>query len=323
MNRWAKFFRTVGGIFLLADLAVMFLPFMLISQENYSDISYSQFDFIKMVLNGDVSKEKLLAVGILIILPAVLALIFGIIGIVSGEKQIISGIGSIIVSGLNIAFLLNMKLFEPERINDAQVYKKDIAFWALAGITAVFLLCGMISFFVRPRRLKRKENQEVIYQQEKDSSENIADSKKQIYLSEEDEKKIPEPLPEVNPVAQIEISPLDVTQPLDGMQTARGVMVGLSGDYKGAEIPFKAGETLKIGRAVTNDLIFSEAERISRFHCAITWIPEMQKYQIVDTSSNGSFINEMEECIPQNIAIYLEPGTILDLGNKENRFRLE
>ncbi len=99
-------------------------------------------------------------------------------------------------------------------------------------------------------------------------------------------------------------------------------MVGLSGSFQGAEIPCQPGETLKIGRDTSNDLVLPDA-RVSRFHCRLTYLAEEGKYQIVDTSSNGSFANGREECLPQNMEIYLEPGTILDIGDAQNRFRLE
>lgn len=57
------------------------------------------------------------------------------------------------------------------------------------------------------------------------------------------------------------------------------------------------------------------------------WIHEVSRsfQQIIsgDTSSNGSFTNGSQECLPQNMEICLKPGTILDFGSEENRFRLE
>ena len=107
------------------------------------------------------------------------------------------------------------------------------------------------------------------------------------------------------------------------MKSHRGVMVGITGMYAGAEIPFKPGEELKFGRDNVNDVVFPEARKISRTHCTITWDAQKEEFYIVDNSSNGCFINEMDECIPQNLPIRLEVGTILDIGDDTNRFRLE
>ena len=120
------------------------------------------------------------------------------------------------------------------------------------------------------------------------------------------------------------IENLQKAQPDDsGQGRPRGVMVGITGMYAGAEIPFKPGEELKFGRDNVNDVVFPEARKISRTHCTITWDAQKEEFYIVDNSSNGCFINEMDECIPQNLPIRLEVGTILDIGDDTNRFRLE
>jgi hypothetical protein len=104
----------------------------------------------------------------------------------------------------------------------------------------------------------------------------------------------------------------------------RGVMVGITGVYAGTEIPFQSGETLKIGRDAACNLIYDKsAPRISRHHCEITWNPGSQNYSIVDTSSNGTFKNGSEDCLPQNMRITLEIGCTIALGDEDNVFRLE
>lgn len=104
----------------------------------------------------------------------------------------------------------------------------------------------------------------------------------------------------------------------------RGVMVGLVGVYAGVEIPFQPGETIKVGRDAASNLIFDKrAPRVSRHHCEITWNPESQTYHIVDTSTNGTFKNGSEDCLPQNMNIALEVGCTISIGNEDNIFRLE
>lgn len=107
-----------------------------------------------------------------------------------------------------------------------------------------------------------------------------------------------------------------------GSAMSKGVMVGLSGIFQGAEIVFQPGETLKLGRGNANHLIFAQADRVSRNHCEITWRHDRGNYQILDYSSNGCFVNGGEECIPKNIVIELKPGTVLDIGDQTNRFWL-
>ena len=100
-------------------------------------------------------------------------------------------------------------------------------------------------------------------------------------------------------------------------------MVGLAGIYKGAEIPIQDGETIRIGRTADNDLVFENQQKVSRKHCVISFHRDKECFKIVDTSSNSSFTNGSQECLPQNMEICLKPGTILDFGSEENRFRLE
>lgn len=103
----------------------------------------------------------------------------------------------------------------------------------------------------------------------------------------------------------------------------RGVMVGVAGVFQGREISLKPGETIQIGRDLTNDLVFTDAAHVSRSHCSITWLPERQKYLIEDRSSNGCFINGALERLPKNVQIALDPGTVVDIGDRTNRFRLD
>ncbi len=103
----------------------------------------------------------------------------------------------------------------------------------------------------------------------------------------------------------------------------RGVLVGYTGMYAGAEIPFGDGETISLGRLSDNDLVFEGQGHVSRKHCALTWYGDRKKFQIRDYSTSGSYINQSEECLPHNIDLWLEPGTVIDFGNAENRFRLE
>lgn len=104
----------------------------------------------------------------------------------------------------------------------------------------------------------------------------------------------------------------------------RGVMVGLAGIYAGVEIPFQNGETIRIGRDASSNLIYDKrAPRVSRHHCEITWNAQNRNYSIIDTSTNGTFKNGSEDCLPQNMRIVLEVGCTISLGSDDNVFRLE
>lgn len=55
------------------------------------------------------------------------------------------------------------------------------------------------------------------------------------------------------------------------IETVRGVLVGLAGIYKGAEIPIQDGETIRVGRTADNDLVFENQQKVSRKHCVISF----------------------------------------------------
>ena len=101
----------------------------------------------------------------------------------------------------------------------------------------------------------------------------------------------------------------------------KGVMVGLVGVYAGAEIPFKIGERIRLGRLANNDLVFEGQDKVSRNHCYIKW--DGYKFLIKDSSSNGVFVNGSEDCLPQNIEIEIPIGSVIAIGDENNTFRLE
>lgn len=140
-------------------------------------------------------------------------------------------------------------------------------------------------------------------------------------LSEKIENKKYYQVVEKEPAAAQEGQP---AAPYTPGSAPRGVMVGLAGVYAGVEIPFGPGETIRVGRDAASNLIFDKrAPRVSRHHCEITWNPGSGNYSIVDTSTNGTFKNGSEDCLPQNMNIVLEAGCTISLGSDDNMFRLE
>ena len=102
-----------------------------------------------------------------------------------------------------------------------------------------------------------------------------------------------------------------------------GVLIGLKGLYAGAEIPMNDGDEITFGRADTNNLIFATEPRISREHCKIRWDAQKQKYIFRDYSSSGSYINDSDDCLPQNLDLEVACGSEIALGNQDNVFLLK
>jgi hypothetical protein len=286
MNPMAKFFRSMGGVCLLLQLVLFFLPCLAVRQENYPDEQYSPFRFAKEafveVAGGEVSQKTVL-VGVVIVLPVVLSLVMGIVGIVGGSKQRVSCVFSVILLGFNGAFCYLLPQLQPEPLNAEQYFPKEYGFWGILAVGAVVAICGIAGIVATPRKQETKG----------------------------------ETAPFLQPSHQNPIPKISA-----GSGAPRGVMEGLSGVYKGAKIPFGPGETIKLGRDITNDLVFEGCDKVSRFHCAITWYPELKKFQITDQSVNGCFVNGSEERLPQNTTVDLEPGTMLAIGDQDNVFRM-
>lgn len=374
MKKAAKFFRIVGGLLMLSEIAYLFLPVIKASQENYPTKYYSQIKILKDVIKGYVSGAKEIKVSqadfiaclLFIALPVVLSVIFGIVCLATGACQRICGIASIVSGGLNIAFYFNA-------VSMGKIYKKQYQTISKQPLLNVILVAAVLLMLFGVMLIISKASKQ------KADSENVSPMSEQFYgdtageamgnsqingidaggnaemaanmqmpangempTDANAEMQANQEMP-VNAEMQVN-SDMQTNQDLSANQDSevteaeyfepeqtqeetvgepRGVMVGLSGMYKGAEIPFKSGESIKFGRDTSNDMVFTDAPRVSRHHCVITWDGENKVYQIIDNSSNGCYINGMEECIPQNIPLQLEIGTIIDIGDENNRFRLE
>lgn len=374
MKKAAKFFRIVGGLLMLSEIAYLFLPVIKASQENYPTKYYSQIKFLKDVIKGYVSGAKEIKVSqadfiaclLFIALPVVLSVIFGIVCLATGACQRICGIASIVSGGLNIAFYFNA-------VSMGKIYKKQYQTISKQPLLNVILVAAVLLMLFGVMLIISKASKQ------KADSENVSPMSEPFYgdmageamgnsqingidaggnaemaanmqmpangempTDANAEMQANQEMP-VNAEMQVNLD-MQTNQDLSANQDSevteaeyfepeqtqeetvgepRGVMVGLSGMYKGAEIPFKSGESIKFGRDTSNDMVFTDAPRVSRHHCVITWDGENKVYQIIDNSSNGCYINGMEECIPQNIPLQLEIGTIIDIGDENNRFRLE
>lgn len=315
MDRLAKGTRMAGGLLLLANLAAFFLPVTRIEQENYPTIEISPFEYVKQCFGGTQSTIfQMTVILCLMLLPVILSLVAAVIGVIGNAKQLVSGILAVIIAGLYVVMAVRVDQIRP--LSELQDCYRAYALLIHLGVSIVAAILGVISFFVRPR-IRRAGTEAMIPQFHEIRQENemaryriVEPAEKQ---QEQSSNAIPEPQPQPE---QAEIPAYNPSEP-------RGVMVGLTGVYAGAEIPLPPEEAIRIGRLPDNDLVFADQPRVSRNHCSITWKAAERRYEIIEYSSNGSYINGKDECLPQNMTVYLQPGTILDIGSEENRFRME
>lgn len=346
MNRAAKIIRVLSGVCLLVTLFFVIGPLTVIRQENYSDIVYTPLKY--MMKYADYSQKELVVMGVCILLPLLLALVGGVAGVVGSAKQNITGILAIIVCGLYVALLMNVKVLWPEAENDAQEFGNGLIIYCSIAVSGLAAVLGVISFFVRPKKPKQVKKDMTIPNVDEIKREQIeaqysflenpvsTDTEKQMefqglekgmqneadaFVQPQDVASENTQMPENTQAAQVQETVSHIENSV--IQSPRGVMVGLAGIFAGAEIPFQGEESIRLGRDASNDLVFTDAKRVSRHHCVITWHAARQEYSIVDRSSNGSFINGQTDCLPQNIEIMLKTGTVIDIGSEENRFRLE
>ena len=330
MDRLAKGVRVAGAILLFVNLAAFFLPISKIDRGAYGTEQISPFQYLQKIFISDASNPTdysmsvILVVLLLMLLPVVLSLAAGIIGLVGSPKQIVSGIFSILIAGAYVALYLLMSNLAPVwELKEGQTSFWDYAYFINIGVSGVAAILGIVSFFVRPHI--RKANTSVIPQvnEIRQEQENARYNIVQPMSGSGDQSLNMNAGTEAAPAQTPAPEPQPVTAPTPDTSSPRGVLVGLAGMYAGAEIPFQDGESIRLGRLPDNDLVFENQTRVSRNHCVLTWQAETERFEIMDYSSNGSYINGQEECLPQNMKIVLQPGTILDIGSSENRFRLE
>lgn len=307
MNRSAKGFRVVSSLFTLLNIAVFFLPVTRRVQENYAALSWQQSAYIKDMFGGGVPFGDGTTVGIeplqmmciicFMILPVILSVVAGIWGIVGNYRQMVSSILIYIILALYTGMYFSISAVWPDAL-DGQIYERGIA----CSLHLICSVCGALSataaLLCTPKKI---EDVKVDIPQIREIKQQQIEAKYNIIMETSKKEEVPEYQP----------------------GKPRGVMVGLSGLYKGAEIPFTGGEYIKLGRQADNHLVFEGQPNVSRSHCQIKWDAGRGKYLFRDYSSNGSFVNGSKDCLPQNLEIEMEPGTVVAIGDETNTFRLE
>lgn len=113
--------------------------------------------------------------------------------------------------------------------------------------------------------------------------------------------------------------PAKLSQPAQPEPALRGV----AGMYAGSVFKLKPDQTVVLGRDPKQaQIVFSQgADRISRRHCSVMFSSRLGQYQVVDHSSNGTFVSGSR--LQLNVPVTLPRGTQLALGSNDNIIRLE
>ena len=112
-----------------------------------------------------------------------------------------------------------------------------------------------------------------------------------------------------------------ITNSLQQNQPSTGAFICTKGAYIGAIIRIKPEQSIRIGRDNTVADMIVNLPLVSRLHCEITYHADKHEYEIVDYSSNGTFVNGYKRLLPKETYI-LKPGTELCFGDKETIYKL-
>ncbi|MBQ9157142.1 MAG: FHA domain-containing protein [Eubacterium sp.] len=192
----------------------------------------------------------------------------------------------------------------------------------LAIVLAVLLILVIILVVVRNRKKQAEERlrQEKLLEEQRRKKEAMERRRAM-------RKDVPRNNPPRRVPADIESS-IRSQQFYDGhagqsaVQTVpSGYLKGIKGEYAGALIRIKSGESLRIGRSHEgNDLIINNS-KVSRRHCVITYNGAQRTYNVVDYSSNGVYLVGGKR-LPRNMDVVLQEGTVLCIGSEETLFEL-
>ena len=100
----------------------------------------------------------------------------------------------------------------------------------------------------------------------------------------------------------------------------KGRLIGLRGEYAGAEIVMMNGEKIVLGRSREKCNLILSNPKVSRKHCEIYYDAVEDKYVIVNCSLNGTFLSG-GQLLEQGKRYHLPHGTIFRV-DKEDEFRL-
>lgn len=104
---------------------------------------------------------------------------------------------------------------------------------------------------------------------------------------------------------------------------AAGSITCLSGMYGGNTFNMVSDEEMTIGREASecNIVLDQNADKVSRKHVGILYNATNRNYYVTDYSSNGTLTKDGSRLV-KNIPTTLPAGTVICLGNNENRFML-
>lgn len=104
-------------------------------------------------------------------------------------------------------------------------------------------------------------------------------------------------------------------------QRKTGALVCVQGAYVGAIIRFHPEQKILVGRDKGISDLVIELPMVSRLHCTLIYHEESNEYEIIDCSSNGTFVNGDKRLV-RNEKYILKPGTTVSFGDQKTVYKL-
>lgn len=107
------------------------------------------------------------------------------------------------------------------------------------------------------------------------------------------------------------------------IKTASGSIMIMTGVMAGSNIIIEDGQYVVVGKDTSraNLILDNSYSKVSRVHCSITYSAKLDKYFVVDTSTNGTYLSNSSR-FSKNTRIPLSRGTIIYLADNSCQIKL-
>ncbi len=126
-------------------------------------------------------------------------------------------------------------------------------------------------------------------------------------------------IPENVPVREAKMPQAGVS-PVPSQNEKKGYLIGVEGEFTGANIPVDRGAVIRIGRDASKCNVVIQSPEVSRLHLTVEF--DGQKFRVTDLSSFGTY-NMQAGRLPKGQTVDIMPGTYLQLGTSADIFVLD
>lgn len=124
----------------------------------------------------------------------------------------------------------------------------------------------------------------------------------------------------LSPVTDGKIEEDEPTIDMNQASVTRPVIIGIQGEYAGAEIFMESGKAIIVGRDPSKCNLVFNSKGVSRLHLEITY--SQDRFRVTDHSTYGTFDLEQGQ-LPKDKTVFVKPGSSLKLGTGNDVLRLD